>query len=119
MNNIIDINVVELHRAFNTRGYPYPELQAASLYLIRRDRLGHPDGYFDEKGRWYAHGQDAAVMAPCRSPSRNWPYSEMLSCRTLKHCARYYDADTRLTRRAARAIEHITKGRKLPKTDVS
>ena len=116
MKNKTDINIVTLHNAFSSIKKVPPEFMAASLYLIRRDRWDNPEGCFDNAGRWYAHGRDAAVMAPCRTPSRAWPYSEMTSCRTLHHCARYYEADTMSTQRAARAIEHITNGNKLPKT---
>lgn len=92
-----------------------PELRAACLYIQRRNRSAHPDGYFDRGGRWFAQGRDAEVMEPCRTPSRAWPYSQMDACRSLKHCANYFDADPLVTRRIVTAIKHLCSGEKLTK----
>lgn len=91
------------------------EILAACFYLKRRDRDAHPEGYFDQAGRWYAQGRDAQVMTLCRLPSRAWPFSENHACRTLSHCARYHDADELTSRRIANAIEHLISDKKLTK----
>jgi len=54
----------------------YAELQSRSI---------NPSGKFDNAGRWYAENSD---LISVRSPSRAWPYSQMLACRTKKYVAR-------------------------------
>lgn len=58
------------------------------VYEGRRDRDVHPEGKFDSAGRWYpSEIEDADGDGTCvRSPSRAWPYSYMLRCRTRQHC---------------------------------
>ena len=59
-----------------------------TLYRARKARTTHPDGRFDRAGRWYpseiedCDGDGTSV----RTPSRAWPYSYMLRCRTKDHC---------------------------------
>lgn len=57
-------------------------------YEARRDRDAHPEGRFDRARRWYpSEIEDADGDGTCvRSPSRAWPYSYMLRCRTRQHC---------------------------------
>ena len=61
----------------------------AKVYTSRKDRAVHPEGKFDGAGRWYpsdcedAGGDGTSV----RSPSRAWPYSYLIRCRTRQHCA--------------------------------
>lgn len=56
------------------------------LYRARRARLAHPDGRFDRAGRWYpAESEWRACCARIRPPSRRWPYSLLLHCRTRRH----------------------------------
>jgi hypothetical protein len=58
-----------------------------SIYTARRDRLVHPEGSFDSAGRWYPSvTEDCGGDGRCvRTPSRMWPYSYMLRCRTRQH----------------------------------
>ncbi len=59
-----------------------------TIYLARRDRAVNPEGRFDNAGRWYpSDREDAGVSSVLRSPSRAWPYSYMVGCRTRKHVA--------------------------------
>jgi hypothetical protein len=62
---------------------------ALEMYRARQDRSQHPQGAFDKQGRWYP---DANETRPCcaniRSPSRAFPYSLMVHCRSLEHIAR-------------------------------
>lgn len=104
-----------LHASKSLKTAIGPELRAACLYIQRRNRSVHPEGYFDRAGRWFAQGRDAEVMEPCRTPSRAWPYSEMNTCRSLNHCAKYFDADPLVTHRIVTAIRHICNGSKLTK----
>lgn len=65
------------------------EVKAAALavYVPRRDRQVNPDGEFDSAGRWYpSSAEECGDIARCvRSPSRAWPYSYLVACRTKKH----------------------------------
>ena len=57
------------------------------VYEARRDRRVHPEGTFDDGGRWYPSDREDAdgSGSSVRSPSRAWPYSYMLRCRTKAH----------------------------------
>jgi len=69
-----------------------------SIYEARRDRMIHPEsGCWDKAGRWYPSDREDAgdVRGRIRSPSRAWPYSYMLACRTRKHCAVLVEAALR------------------------
>lgn len=58
------------------------------VYQARKLRLIHPVGQFDNAGRWYpSPAEDAGVSGTVRWPSRAWPYSLMVACRTRKHVA--------------------------------
>lgn len=62
-------------------------MTAREMYVSRKERLSHPDGTFDKGGRFYpSEHETCACCAQVRSPSRAWPYSYMVHCRTLKHC---------------------------------
>lgn len=60
------------------------------IYHELKERMIHPSGKFDKAGRWYAKHSD---LISVRSPSRSFPYSEMLACRTKKYvrlvCEKY------------------------------
>jgi hypothetical protein len=60
-----------------------------TVYKMLQAREIHPSGYYDGK-RWYAHNTD---LISVRSPSRSWPWSEMVACRTKKYvtkvCEKY------------------------------
>lgn len=66
---------------------PNQRLLARQLYQERKIRIVDPDGTFDNAKRFYP---SATEMQPCckfiRRPTRAWPYSLMLHCRTLRHC---------------------------------
>lgn len=66
---------------------------ALTTHCRRAARIEHPEGTMDNAGRFYPKGLDATVHMGVRSPSRAWPYSYMLRCRTLEHCELIYDAD--------------------------
>lgn len=78
---------------------------AAHEFLDRKAREAHPDGYFDAAGRWYP--SDAERCGWCdsvRDPSKNYPYSLMVHCRTAGHIADRLDVDPVDVRRRARQI---------------
>lgn len=52
------------------------------VYKMLKNREINPSGSFDSGGRWYANNKE---LINVRTPSRAWPYSEMVACRTLKY----------------------------------
>lgn len=72
---------------------------AADTYLKRQNRTQHPDGEFDQKGRWYPSASEQQRCCDhISSPTRNWPYSYLLHCRTLQHVARLHGVDLKALR---------------------
>ena len=66
--------------------------EAGMEFVCRDLRLHHPDGTFDEGGRFYPSEKE--VRDGCgniRTPSRAFPFSLMKHCRTAKHVAKLYD----------------------------
>lgn len=66
--------------------------QALTIFNRRQARIDHPEGGTDNGGRWYPEGRDDIGMA-VRSPSRSYPWSYMLHCRSLDHCECLTGAD--------------------------
>lgn len=55
-------------------------------WVRRQDRDAHPDGSFDNGGRWYPSAAErASCCSDVRGPSRAWPYSLMQHCRSRPH----------------------------------
>jgi hypothetical protein len=52
------------------------------VYKMLQNREIHPSGTFDGGGRFHATHW---TLINVRAPSRQWPYSHMLACRTLKY----------------------------------
>lgn len=52
------------------------------VYEMLKNRELHPSGKFDNGGRFYAKNDD---LINVRSPSRAFPYSQLVACRTLKY----------------------------------
>lgn len=63
------------------------ETAIKTVYAARKNRILHPDGEFDNAGRFYPSSTEDAdnFTSSIRSPSRSWPYSYMVAARTLKH----------------------------------
>lgn len=82
------------HFKTTKRGSPENHLRkwiratARAVYIPRRERTVHPEGDFDSKGRWYPCTRESGGGSgtTCRAPSKRWPYSYMLRCRTREHC---------------------------------
>jgi len=69
-------------------------MNALVTFARRKDRLEHPEGSFDNASRWFpSNAEDCGVSGYIRTPSRSWPNSYMVACRTLDHCERLFDAD--------------------------
>jgi hypothetical protein len=56
------------------------------MNLGRDLRLRHPDGSFDDGGRFYPSEKEVRdCCADIRAPSRTFPFSLMKHCRTAKY----------------------------------
>ncbi len=76
-------------------------MKAAKEYIKRKDRMAHPDGKFDSGGRWYASESEKQTCCQgLRTPSRAYPYSQMVHCRSLAHVAHLFNVDSKDLRRA-------------------
>jgi hypothetical protein len=81
---------------------------AAREYLDRRDRISHPEGRTDNGGRWYPSDTEdvgGTITRTIRSPSRAWPWSYMVACRTAGHVAELYGVDASAVRSMARTLD--------------
>jgi hypothetical protein len=57
-----------------------------TVYKARQLRLQHPDGRFDDGGRWYPSSREfCSCCKDIRRPSRAYPMSLNTHCRTRKH----------------------------------
>lgn len=67
---------------------------AIQKFMALQAREINPVGTFDNAGRWYP---DVDEKCDCcksvRSPSRAYPYSLMLHCRSLRHICTKYELD--------------------------
>jgi hypothetical protein len=80
--------------------------KAAICYLDRQSRDEHPDGHFDNKKRWEPSSiEHCECCDSIRTPSKAWPFSLMVHCRTAQHIARLYGVPSRELLAAARKIE--------------
>lgn len=82
-----------------------PAMAALVRYERRQARIEHPSGSFDKAKRWYPTGRDEEVIDAGRSPSRSYPNSYNLACRSLAHCERYEDADHQVVLRLKRELK--------------
>lgn len=65
--------------------------KAAQEYLNRKSRATHPSGRTDNGGRWLpSESEKCDCCDRIRTPSRAYPWSLMLHCRTAKHIANLY-----------------------------
>jgi hypothetical protein len=57
-----------------------------AIFSSRQDRKSHPDGKFDNAKRWYPSDREKCdCCGNVRGPSRTFPFSYMVHCRTKKH----------------------------------
>lgn len=59
-----------------------------AVYEARKNRVAHPEGRTGSGNRWHpSEREDQNGDGSCtREPSRAWPWSYMLRCRTRAHC---------------------------------
>ena len=69
--------------------------KATQEYLNRKNRKSHPSGNFDDGGRFYLSDEERHdCCSGIRTPSRRFPYSEMVHGRTMKHVASIFNVCT-------------------------
>ncbi len=80
--------------------------KAAQEYINRKNRDSHPSGVFDKARRWEP---DADEWCECcdyiRSPSRTYPFSLMVHCRTIQHIAHLFGVDKNDLRNKVRSMQ--------------
>ena len=56
------------------------------VFDARQCRVTHPDGTFDKGGRWWpSQREQCECCNRIRTPSRRWPYSLLVHCRSKGH----------------------------------
>ena len=79
--------------------------QAALEYVARKKRQAHPSGRRDNGGRWHPHNNERRECCDrIRTPSRAFPYSLMLHCRTAQHVASLYGVGLKELKKEIRKI---------------
>lgn len=79
---------------------------AANEYISRRDRKTNPDGKFDKQGRFYPSDTETCdCCRSVRSPSKRFPYSYMVHCRTITHIACLFGVDLKELRKEVKRID--------------
>lgn len=85
------------------------EIVALTLYEKRQARLAHPSGRADKQGRWWPSDTEQQICCSVRSPSRSYPWSLMLHCRTLRHVARLTNVPEARLRRLLGVLDNASK----------
>lgn len=85
------------------REFTQEEIDAAREFVRLRDRADHPKGYFDSAGRWYPEDR-LSCCNYIREPSRKWPYSLLVHCRTAKHVAYERGVDEKVIKKIAKEM---------------
>jgi hypothetical protein len=79
-------------------------IAAAIEHLQLKARVIHPGGTFDSAKRWYPDTQ-YACCEHIRCPSRAFPFSLIVHCRTVEHVASMYEVDAKLVRSVAMCFQ--------------
>jgi hypothetical protein len=64
-------------------------IEAVAAYIALSNRVANPEGSFDKQKRWYPDAR-CSCCATIRSPSKSWPYSLLVHCRTSEHIYNSY-----------------------------
>src|SRR3990167_3916754 len=85
------------------------EMAAISCYLRRQERTEHPQGHSDSRStshRWYPSDEERQACCTVRAPSRAYPWSLMVHCRSLLHIAHLYGVEEGKLRSALAIADH-------------
>lgn len=84
--------------------------KAVQCYLRRKDRTENPAGKFDKQGRFYPSLEEYQdCCTSIRTPSKNWPYSLMVHCRTAEHISNLHAVDVHELRRKIYAANKMRR----------
>lgn len=89
--------------------------RALDVLRARQDRTEHPDGTWDKAGRWYPSEHELAEC--CRKiagPTRAYPYTFMVHCRSALHVAARSGVSASDLRSADTALKMLAKGQAGP-----
>ena len=90
-------------------------IEIAQECIDLQSRKINPKGSFDDGGRWYPETKFGCCNN-IRGPSRAWPYSYLMHCRTISHMAKQYMVDEKELRKAVRAIRiNLKASNQIPK----
>lgn len=88
--------------------------EALRSYLRRQAREEHPSGEFDRAGRWYpSDGELQPCCASIRNPSRAYPYSLLVHCRTAEHVAHVHGVPVQQLRKQISSLRAAERAREL------
>lgn len=88
-------------------GYEEKDFNSGMEFYKRKNRLTDPPGNFDSAGRWFS-SEETDSIGSSRYPSRAWPYSQLKTARTAKHCAEVAGVPPLHTKRIGKALEFAT-----------
>lgn len=77
---------------------------AAQAFIKLQERKENPSGSFDNAGRFWL-AETCECCRSIRTPSRAFPYSQMVHARTAVHVANAYGVDASLVRKAANLLK--------------
>ena len=82
--------------------------KAVVKYYARKERITHPNGYFDRAKRWYpSEGEEQNCCGGLRRPTRSFPNSLNTHCRSVKHIAQLLEVDAKELRRLVKQFAPI------------
>lgn len=80
--------------------------EAGLEFVARKLKLHHPEGTFDEGGRFYPSEHERRdCCTNIRAPSRAFPYSLMVHCCTVKHVTQLYQVSEKDLRAEAEKVQ--------------
>lgn len=77
------------------------------VYAGRKDRRIHPEGRFDNAGRWWPSDDEDAdsFTLDVRTPSKSWPYSYMKAARSKRHIKALAEVNIEFVLKEASALD--------------
>lgn len=86
--------------------------KAAMSFIRRQNRTEHPDGksVASTSQAWYPSEKETCeCCSSIRTPSRKYPWSLMVHCRTMKHVANLYGIEESVLRECVKRVRKEMK----------
>jgi hypothetical protein len=84
--------------------------EAVKTFLDRKYRKAHPKGNFDSVSRWTPNYDERCECCKnIRRPTRSYPFSLLVHCRTAEHVANLFGVDVALVKKLAKHQELVLK----------